>query len=292
MIITKLKGGIGNQMFQYAAGKALAEHHGVEMKLDISDFQFYTNRWFSLNHFNINAEIATDEDISKFIGKNKSKSLMILRERLGRLLPLKRRKIYYEPHFHYDNKFFNLPAHIYINGYWQSDKYFNNIKSSILKEFSFKEPLEGLNKELSEKILSCKSVSIHIRRGDYVSNRLTYFTHGVCGIEYYINAINSIAKQVDEPHFFVFSDEPEWTMQNIKSAYPTSYISHNLKQNDFEDMRLMSLCRHHIIANSSFSWWGAWLCNNQNKIVIAPKKWFNEYKADTKDLYPEDWIIL
>src|SRR3989339_258428 len=259
MIITKLIGGIGNQMFQYAAGKALAEHRGVELKLDISDFQFYTNRWFSLNHFNINADIASDEEISKFIGKNKSKSLMLLRERIGRLLPLKRRKIYYEHHFHYDEGFFNLPSNIYINGYWQSEKYFKDIKSIILNDLSFKEPLEGLNNEISVKILSSNSVSIHIRRGDYVTNKITHLTHGVCGIEYYINAINYISKHLEEPHFFIFSDEPDWAKTNL---------------------------------NTSFSWWGAWLCRDENKIVIAPQKWFNEYKADTKDLYPEDWIIL
>ena len=291
MIITKLIGGIGNQMFQYAAGKALAEH-GVELKLDISDFQFYTNRWFSLNHFNINADIASDEEISKFIGKNKSKSLMLLRERIGRLLPLKRRKIYYEHHFHYDEGFFNLPSNIYINGYWQSEKYFKDIKSIILNDLSFKEPLEGLNNEISVKILSSNSVSIHIRRGDYVTNKITHLTHGVCGIEYYINAINYISKHLEEPHFFIFSDEPDWAKTNLRTSFPISFVNHNSGQNDFEDMRLLSLCRHHIIANSSFSWWGAWLCRNENKIVIAPQKWFNEYKADTKDLYPEDWIIL
>ncbi|OGU16102.1 MAG: hypothetical protein A2X61_13405 [Ignavibacteria bacterium GWB2_35_12] len=292
MIITKLIGGIGNQMFQYAAGKALAEHRGVELKLDISDFQFYTNRWFSLNHFNINADIASDEEISKFIGKNKSKSLMLLRERIGRLLPLKRRKIYYEHHFHYDEGFFNLPSNIYINGYWQSEKYFKDIKSIILNDLSFKEPLEGLNNEISVKILSSNSVSIHIRRGDYVTNKITHLTHGVCGIEYYINAINYISKHLEEPHFFIFSDEPDWAKTNLRTSFPISFVNHNSGQNDFEDMRLLSLCRHHIIANSSFSWWGAWLCRNENKIVIAPQKWFNEYKADTKDLYPEDWIIL
>lgn len=292
MVITKLIGGIGNQMFQYAAGKALAELYGVELKLDIRDFQFYSNRWFSLDHFNINAEIATDKEISDFIGKNNTKSLMILCERIGRLIPLKRRKIYYEPHFHYNHNFFELPSNIYINGYWQSEKYFKNIKSIILNDFTFESPLEGMNKEMSEKILSSDSVSIHIRRGDYVSNKLTHLMHGVSGIDYYLNAINYISNNVEKPHFFVFSDEPDWARENLQTSFPMIFVNHNSGQNDFEDMRLLSLCKHHIIANSSFSWWGAWLSNNQNKIVIAPKKWFNEYKADTKDLYPEDWIVL
>lgn len=292
MIITKLIGGIGNQMFQYAAGKALAEHHGVELKLDISDFQFYTDRWFSLNHFNIKAEIASEEEISKFAGKNKSKSLMIIKERLGRLLHRKKRKMYYEPHFHFDNNFFNLPANIYINGYWQSEKYFDKIKSKILTDFLFLEPPVGLNKEISEEILSSNSISIHIRRGDYVSNKFTQLMHGVLGIEYYAGAINYIAKKIEQPHLFVFSDEPEWAKVNLKTSFPATFVNHNTGQNDFEDMRLLSMCRHHIIANSSFSWWGAWLNRNEDKIVIAPRKWFNEYKADTKDLYPKDWILL
>lgn len=292
MIITKLIGGIGNQMFQYAAGKSLAEHHGVELKLDISDFQFYAHRWFSLNHFNITSQLASDEEISKFIGKSKSKSMMIIRERLGRILPLKRRKIYYEHHFHFDEKFFDLPPEIYINGYWQSEKYFKRIGSIILNEFSFREKIEGINKELAEQIQNCNSISIHIRRGDYVSNKLTNIMHGVCGIDYYLNAVKYISKNVEQPHFYVFSDEPEWARENLKTSFPMTFVTHNSGQNDFEDMRLLILCKHHIIANSSFSWWGAWLCRNENKIVIAPKKWFNEYKADTKDLYPDEWIIL
>ncbi|MBI5325182.1 MAG: alpha-1,2-fucosyltransferase [Ignavibacteriae bacterium] len=279
-------------MFQYAAGKALAEHNKTILKLDIIDFHFYEDRWFSLNHFNISSDIASDEEISGFIGKNKSKNLMILKERFGRVLPLKRRKIYYEPHFHFDERFFNLPASIYINGYWQSEKYFNKIISVLRKEFTYREPIEKINKEIADKIQSCNSISIHIRRGDYISNKLTYLTHGVCGIEYYVNAINIISKKVEKPNFFVFSDEPEWAVENLKTNYPINIINHNSQQNDFEDMRLLSLCKHHIIANSTFSWWGAWLSGNENKIVIAPKKWFNEYKADTKDIYPDKWTIL
>ncbi|TAL70780.1 MAG: alpha-1,2-fucosyltransferase [Bacteroidetes bacterium] len=292
MIITKLIGGIGNQMFQYAAGKSLAEHHGVELKLDISDFQFYAHRWYSLNHFNITSQIASDEEISKFIGKNKSKSLMILRERVGRLLPLKRRKIYYEHHFHFDEKFLYLPPEIYISGYWQSEKYFNGIESIILNEFSFHEKIEGMNEKLAVQIQDSNSISIHIRRGDYVSNKLTNIMHGVCGIDYYLNAVKYLSKSVEQPHLYVFSDEPEWARENLQTSFPMTFVNHNSGQNDFEDMRLLSLCKHHIIANSSFSWWGAWLCRNGNKIIIAPKRWFNEYKADTKDLYPEKWTIL
>jgi hypothetical protein len=292
MIITKLIGGIGNQMFQYAAGKSLAEHHGVELKLDINDFIFYSNRWYSLNHFNITSQIANYDEIVKFTGKSKSKKLMILRERVGRLLPLQRRKIYYEHHFHYDKEFFRLPPDIYLNGYWQSEKYFKIIEQLILNEFSFRENNEGQNKELAGQILDCNSVSIHIRRGDYVSNKLTNIMHGICGIDYYLNAIKYISKHIEGPNFFVFSDEPDWAKENLRTFFPMTFINHNYGQNDFEDMRLLSLCKHHIIANSPFSWWGAWLCRNENKIIIAPKKWFNEYKADTKDLYPDNWVLL
>ena len=141
-------------------------------------------------------------------------------------------------------------------------------------------------------ILAVNSVSIHVRRGDYLTNPVTFQTHGLCDIDYYKKAIDEILDLVDKPHFFIFSDDQSWAKSNIIFGAPTDYVMHNNSLKNYEDLRLMSYCRHHIIANSSFSWWGAWLGNNPEKIVIAPKKWFNDPKIDTTDLIPDTWLRL
>jgi hypothetical protein len=137
-------------------------------------------------------------------------------------------------------------------------------------------------------------VSVHIRRGDYVTNSHTNAVHGTCSLEYYENAINYISEKVKAPHFFVFSDDYKWALENFKNrSYPVTCISNNADKN-YEDLTLMYNCKHHIIANSSFSWWGAWLNPNEDKIVIGPKQWFKSKKqsTDTKDVMPKEWVKM
>lgn len=148
------------------------------------------------------------------------------------------------------------------------------------------------NEQVAQNILSVNAVSLHVRRGDYVSNLTINQFHGTCSLEYYNQAIAQIAKKVETPHFFVFSDDPEWVKSNLKIDYSITIVDHNNADKNYEDIRLMSLCKHHIIANSSFSWWGAWLCRNPNKIVIAPLKWFNDKSINTTDLIPDGWIKI
>ncbi len=150
----------------------------------------------------------------------------------------------------------------------------------------------GRNKDIGEMIQSFKSVSLHIRRGDYVSNKVTNQVHGVCDLNYYSHAISYIAERISNTHLFVFSDDPEWAKGNLKTEIPTFFVDNNRADKDYEDLKLMRQCKHNIIANSSFSWWGAWLNQNAGKIVIAPKKWFNDKSINTKDLIPEKWIRL
>ena len=130
---------------------------------------------------------------------------------------------------------------------------------------------------------------MHIRRGDYVSNPTTNKLHGTCSLEYYHNAVDIIAAKVSNPHFFIFSDDHEWARNNFKIDYPLTFVAHNNAGKNYEDMRLMSLCKHHIIANSSFSWWGAWLGSNPKKIVCAPRGWFKDKSLNTNDIIPSDW---
>jgi Glycosyl transferase family 11 len=178
-----------------------------------------------------------------------------------------------------------------LDGYWQSEKYFIDCSKLIRKDFTFKNELDSYNLKLKSKIDKTNSVSIHIRRGDYVNNLNTNATHGLCSIDYYIKAVNYITERIESPYFFVFSDDIEWAKKNIMLNFPCQFISHNIGSKSYLDMQLMSLCKHNVIANSSFSWWGAWLNSNDNKIVIAPRKWF-AVNTDICDLIPSNWISL
>ena len=295
MIVVKLMGGLGNQMFQYAIGRSLAEKINTELKLDLSFLldrtprPHFTYRNYELAIFNIQESFSTTQEVDIFIDK--------AQEPLARLIQwmnklIVDRKVVKERGFYFDPGVFNLTGHLYLEGYWQSEKYFKNIEKIIRQEFTFKCEPDLSNRQLLNKIESVEAVSVHIRRGDYVSDTITNQFHGVCGLEYYQQAIEKIAQEVHEPHFYIFSDNIDWAKKNIQLNFPTTYVTHNPPDKGYEDLRLMSHCKHHIIANSSFSWWAAWLNSNPEKIVIAPEKWFADITIDTTDLIPEGWIRI
>lgn len=287
MVISRLMGGLGNQMFQYAAGRALAVSNNCDLKLDVSGYKNYTlHNGYELNLFKIQAGIATDVEISGFVKGQTRWSRFISKK-----LKLKNKSHLIEKNFDYDPSFFEIKRPIYIDGYWQSYQYFESIESQLKLELTPTTRLSGLNLTISKQMAKCNSVSLHIRRGDYVSNLEANKTHGFIGIEYYNKAISFIHEQVLHPHFFVFSDDIAWARENLGLTINVVFINHNQGRSSFEDMRLMSLCKYNIIANSSFSWWGAWLNTNPNKIVIAPKQWFANMQ-DTSDLMPENWLKM
>jgi len=289
MIIVKLIGGLGNQLFQYALGRHLAYILQTELKLDIACFETYKLRTYSLKNFNIQENFATLEEIRRFKPiSRKPIDRLIFKIKQG----FNRYSVIKEPYFHFYTEVLKAKDNTYLEGYWQSEKYFKDIEQIIHQEFTVKNELQGKNKEIAQHILDTNSISIHIRRGDYVTNPLTNKIHGTCTLEYYHQAVMLIVEKVKSPHFFLFSDDPEWVQRNIVLEYPTTHVDHNKADKDYEDLRLMSLCKHNIIANSVFSWWGAWLNKNPDKIVIAPKRWFNENSYNTKDLLPEPWIKI
>lgn len=292
MVIIKLNGGLGNQLFQYAAGKALAKYHGVALKLDTSVFKDNTLRPYELGHFAVTAPLATPDEISFFTFKNCPGCFRFLKKLLQRIKPHYLRTVYKEPHFHFDDNFFKAGMNVCLNGYWQSERYFQNIRFILQKEFQVVHPLEGKNRELSEKIQGSNSVSVHIRRGDYVRNNKTHKFHGVCAIDYYTKAIQQIKDETESPHFYVFSDDTTWAKSNINITGSITFVDHNNANTAYEDFRLMTLCKNHIVANSSFSWWSAWLSDYRDKIVIAPAKWFKTSNLDIKDLIPQGWLKI
>lgn len=288
MIIAKLQGGLGNQLFQYAAARALAEWYNTILKVDFNGHKSDIARSYKLPFFNIPAEVVTNQEMTAFkkwynegvIGKIIS------------LLPFHLNPHYFkEPHFHFTPQVLELPDNVYLEGYWQSEKYFLPITDIIRREVVLKKEYEVQNKELIDLINQTNSVSLHVRRGDYVANPTTLKMHGICSLEYYAQAIAKIKEQVTKPYFFIFSDDPEWVIQNLKLT-DQYYIVSGKGYADYQELSLMSYCKHHIIANSSFSWWGAWLGKNPEKIVIAPQKWFSEFKGNTQDLLPQNWIKL
>lgn len=288
MVITRIWGGLGNQLFEYAAGRRLALANDDQLKLDISHYQI-SSRPYKLNKFNIVEDIALPMEVQRLTGmKDHSSMPARIRRRLMRYLPTRRTAIIVERSSGFRPEVLSATGDAYMDGYWQSELYFKDIEHIIRGEFRLKDPPGAINRTVGAAISECESVSLHVRRGDYVSNPLYNQVHGTCPLEYYEAAVELIAKEVKDPHFFVFSDDLEWTKRNLMLGYPAAY-PHNGEENDYEDLRLMSLCKHHIIANSSFSWWGAWLSANPNKVVIAPKRWFNDPRKDPSNIVPSSW---
>lgn len=289
MIIVKLTGGLGNQMFQYAAGRCLAHKYGTTLKLDIQSFKDYTFRNYCLNQFKIFEDFVTSKDLANVKFPWDGILIRFNKHVIRSFFHLQSIEYIKEEGFSFQKNALNFRDNVYLDGYWQSEKYFCDIENIIRKEFNIVNPLSSISKEIADQIKDCESISIHVRRGDYVSNPLVNNVHGTCGMEYYCRAINMLLEKIENPHFFVFSDDPEWACSNIKPDAPTTYVGHSNSSKDYEDMYLMSICRHNIIANSSFSWWGAWLNKNPEKIVIAPQKWFNSEDSNTRDLIPDKW---
>lgn len=288
-ITVRLIGGLGNQLFQYAAARALALRHGVLVKLDLSGFESYGLRRYELDAYPIAAGIATPDELAAIDARQPTGGL------LGRVLARLRPRLaqhYREPHFHYDPELARQALPIFMDGYWQSERYFSDVADVIRQDLTPRDALEPNNAAVAADIGKANAVSLHVRRGDYVSNSHTNAYHGVCSLDYYHAAVAYIREKVVDPHLFIFSDDHDWTRDNLKFDLPTTYVVANAADRGFRDMQLMSLCRHHVIANSSFSWWGAWLNPSPAKIVVAPAIWFAASMNDTRDLVPTSWVRL
>lgn len=286
MIITRLIGGLGNQMFQYAAGRRVAHMNKTELKLDIAGYSHQkgiTPRKYMLSIFCIQEQFASIQEIAH-VKKNVSRIAQILFQHP--VTYIRQKTHIFDPHL------LTIVNNVYLDGYWVSEKYFQDISKIIRKDFAFQRIPNAENRNMLASISRLNSIAVHVRRNDYVKDQRTRDFHGVCGLDYYQKAVSFIIKKVSDPVFFVFSDDPNWCKTNLRLAYPTIYVSHNLGKKDHEDMRLMSACKHNIIANSTFSWWGAWLTDNSYKVVVAPKKWFTDTSINTKDIVPKRWVRL
>ncbi len=276
MIITRFHGRTGNQMFQYAAGRALALRLGVDLVLD-DRLSIYKGEKSLTRVFDL--PVATDKTLPP------SKHDRPIAYTIWRHI-LARGRYVRESGLAFDPSILKRPFGTYLHGYWQSEKYFLDAEAAIRQDFSFPEPT-GRNADIAMQIHETNSVSLHLRRGDYVSNA----SHLVCAQPYYGAAIASLLPRLEnDPQIFVFSDDPDWARDNLMLPGAPVIVDHNGAEHDYEDLRLMSLCKHNIIANSSFSWWGAWLNQNAGRHVIAPGTWFGKAELHNPDIWAQGWI--
>ncbi|MEO8068476.1 MAG: alpha-1,2-fucosyltransferase [Flavobacteriales bacterium] len=292
MIIVRTNGGLGNQMFQYATGRSLADRHGTDLLLDLSALGLpdgtETPRPFELDVFSARYRKAGTTDLQPFLRSGQSRGIRAAQK----FFPFIGQRWFAQRGQGFDARVSQLPDPVYLDGYWQSERYFKPDEQQLRNDFKFREPATGLNAELTARMKGVVSVSVHVRRGDYVNDATIGAFHGTCDLPYYQRAVALVLERAPKAEFFLFSDDMAWVKENLAITAPVVFVEHNQGPASFNDMRLMAACRHHIIANSSFSWWGAWLNADPKKVVVAPKQWFRDPAIDTKDLVPETWIRI
>lgn len=275
MIIVRLQGGLGNQMFQYALGRALSMKNKTELKLDTSffDLKNVPKRNYDLDVFNIKGNLTTNKYINHII--------YFFKKLIGHKGQ--------EKYFAFDPNILSIGPNAYLDGYWQSSKYFKGYEDQIREDFTLKnKPTQNIQ-VLAGEISKINSVCVHVRRGDYVGNK----NHEVVGPDYYKKGIEQISKLKTIEKIYVFSDDIEWCKSNLKFEFSTIFVDDSFVGAKGEGhMYLMSKCHNFIIANSSFSWWAVWLNESKDKIVICPKQWFPDNTINTSDLIPSEWIRI
>ncbi|WEK03790.1 MAG: alpha-1,2-fucosyltransferase [Candidatus Devosia phytovorans] len=280
-----LSGGLGNQMFQYALGRSLALRRGAQLVLDTRPLDQDSQRSFALADFALEARPANAKQIA---------ALPRPRHRRLRRLPQWPGSVRYvaEPGFAFAARILQTAAPAYLDGFWQSEKYFGDKAEAVRADFQLRQPLHPNRQAIAELIDNSQAVSVHVRRGDYVTNATANSYHGTCEPDWYRRARAIIEQHCAGARYFVFSDDPAWAQANLAMPASTCFVRPSNDGRDHEDLHLMARCRHHIVANSSFSWWGAWLNPAADKQVVAPAQWFRDATIDTRDLLPSQWLRL
>ena len=291
-VIARIEGGLGNQLFQYAAARSLADRLGVGLVLDLRSLAANGDRPFQLDLYKIRAVVASTEMLAA-LPDWKPTRWGRMRAALSRVAPaVCAFPVVWPRSFAYDPRFESITRPVYLVGYWQSEKYFAWNRGALLKDIQLRVPVPDEVAKVLARINATNSVALHIRRGDYVSNAAAAQFHGLCDMAYYQHAVQALKDEHPDIEVFVFSDEPDWARENLKLPVPTHVVDANPPDQGHIDMELMRQCRHHVIANSSFSWWGAWRCELPGQHVYAPGRWFADPGVDTSDVTPARWIRL
>jgi hypothetical protein len=298
MVIVRLWGGLGNQLFQYAAGLGVARKLKTELILDPTQLALDVNRPYELNRLKISGRLWTNTErawaetmirILRPINENTRAGAAIIK-RLARATAARNFNFVEDAKKGVQSDVFERRGHVYLAGTWANEGYFSAIADTVRDEFIFIQPPDNDNQRMLERIGNCNAISVHVRRGDYISVPEHAQRYGQCSVGYYQAAVDYLRLRMSEPTVFVFSDDPDWAKENLKFAFPTVYVSHNTGNRNHEDLRLMSACRHFVIANSTFSWWGAWLGKANGKIVIAPRRWTID--PTLSNPVPDHWTRL
>lgn len=296
MMIVRLIGGLGNKLFQYAVGKQLSVKNKIPLKIDLSCYQDGQERGYKLHYFNIEDPIASQAEVDKFLNIWESKALYAKLYRAYQYSLPKYKRSYYKEggYWVYEDVLMKISTPVFLEGFWQHQKYFENLHPQVLQAITLKEAYKPAGYSIISQIeQDDSSVAMHIRRGDYVSdpNNLSFF--GVMPVSYYQRAVAHICSKVKNPTFYVFSDDLDWVKDNIKIQEPMLFVDIAGGKKDYLELDTMRKCRHNIIANSSFSWWGAYLNNNPTKIVVAPAQWAadDNYNSYLQVQFPS-WIKL
>lgn len=324
MIVLEVDSGLGNQMFKYAAARSLAHKHQTDLYLnvDVACMEGYgIGQTFQLHHFNISSNYATQLIMKSFDVENRwlanysmmrrkmrdfkltrmfAKILRKLSLNISNIIPvgeLNTTKVFAEADedWQYKPEFFGLPDNVLIKGYFPSYKYFDHLKEIIAGEFSIKSSLSRKSKVIEAEIIQANSISIHFRRGDVVTNpSYKSWYDGVVTDNYYNNVIKYFIESVKDPHFFIFSNEIEWVKNNFQIPGNVTYVDHNRPESGYEDLYLMSKCKHNATTGcSSFSWWAAYLNKNPNKIVLRARRMnYHDHLNHTADFYLPEWIVI
>lgn len=281
MVISRITSGLGNQLFQYACGRAVSLRHGVPLKLDLGNFREFQNRRYGLDAFKIAAAEATPGEVRDALQTD------TFWHRLT--TPRARLRVLRERGFGFDETVLRAGPDAYLSGYWQSPKYFADCETQLRRELTWWMPPPAETRRFLGNMDEQTAVAVHVRRGDYVNNPGYAKRFGALPPGYYERALAYLAERVENLHAFVFSDEPAWVKIHFPKTVPLTAVEGNAAT---EDLRLMAACRYHVVANSTFSWWGAWLAPFPGKTVLAPDPFFQDPKLPDRDLVPADWVRI
>jgi len=316
MVIVRITMGLGNQMFQYAAGLSLSKEKNTALKVDTSSYAGYKLRKYELNtFFEIDTPEASKEEVNavwynhpvikfwnKILPNKKIRALGLpydekaVQRNLLALFdvfyPSHKRKTYVEPHYHYDKDFFSANDNLYLHGFWMSWKYFEKYDAEIRKAFTVRQELVKHLSSTTNYIESENSVSIHIRRTDYTTPEVIKLK-GLLSLDFFRKGVDYIKQKTGKVTVFVFSDDIPWVKENFRlEGVKVIYVDNTVSNSAIEDFYLMMKCRHNVISNSTFSWWAAHLNNNENKIIVAPRQWYAVSRVNSKDVCPASWTLM
>ncbi|MDD9937601.1 MAG: alpha-1,2-fucosyltransferase [Myxococcales bacterium] len=286
IVVVAIHDGFGNQLFQYAAGRGYAARTGAVLQLDTDASEANEGRPYGLRLLGIEATKASERDIRR-LAPRQDRLTRVLRRLSGRSITSTRTCFKETKFYHFDDRMLTLRPHLYLYGYWQSARYFDNVREELKHEARVTAPIPEQTRRLRERIASTHSVCVHVRRGDYAGSIFRMLP-----VEYYHHAAAHMAGYVSAPVFYLFSNDPEWARDSLKLPGETVLAAEHSGGSFIEDFYLMRAARHFIIANSTFSWWPAWLGDHPDKITVAPARWFKREDWSAPELVEPGWHLL